>query len=81
MGVALVSTEVAARGGTVNFAAEKDQFWGFHVLEDGEVLNASNSTNVTVHEVPTRSLLQIRVRMQSFTNYKLQYFQAVCAYP
>lgn len=57
VGVALVTEEVAASGGTVSFAAEKDQFWGFHIVPD----NAVFSSNVTVHKVPTRSLSQIRV--------------------
>lgn len=56
VGVALVTEEVAASGGTVNFAAEKEQYWGFHVVADEEIF-----PNMTVHKVPTRSLSQIRV--------------------
>ena len=64
LGVALVPDEVAGRGGTVNFAAEKDQFWGFHVLEEGEKFD--DTTNMTVHQVPTKSLSQIRARCIAF---------------
>jgi hypothetical protein len=68
VGVALVTEDVAASTGSVKFAAEVDQFWGFHVVTDEEIF-----PNMTVHSVPTRSLSQIRVRCSSLVPFCVLY--------
>jgi hypothetical protein len=68
VGVALVTEDVAASTGSVKFAAEVDQFWGFHVVSDEEIF-----PNMTVHSVPTRSLSQIRVRRSSLVPFCVLY--------
>lgn len=73
VGFALVPEDVAATGETVNFAAEKDQFWGFHVVGNEEIF-----PNMTVHRVPTRSLSQIRVRSCSLMPWSPHVASTVC---